>query len=287
MYVIFYNIRKWCIVTLDFKFLNLKKEVGMFPHIKDLISEHPTGCLAPKETCSCTDEMRYKQEELQYWFSGGLSVISGIVGALIGNPYSTAVLTDCLHSFSDGFADWWSANIMRKIQNNPHDVDSLRSGGTHVIAIILFVAATWIIWEAWSRFSEVSYSVSPIWILIAGIITSGLDLTKIIVLSIAQCHNPNKLRAGLIWHALFDLRRSEIIIGIGVLSTVSMLLIPFELTKVFLFIDFAASFFLGLYMFYLSWLLWQNKHEHKHINIKPERWLIKKLTGYKIPDHHH
>ncbi|HEC30724.1 MAG TPA: hypothetical protein ENI66_01780 [Candidatus Yonathbacteria bacterium] len=259
----------------------------MLTHIKDLVSEHPSGCEAPKEPCSCTDKTRYKQEELQYWFTGGLSVVSGITGAVIGNPYSTAVLTDSLHSFSDGFADWWSANVMRRIQKSPVDADELRHGGTRVIAVVLFMAATWIIWEAWGRFSGAEYTVSPMWILLAGIITSVLDFTKIIILSIAQLYNPNKLRAGLIWHALADMRRSEIVAVIGILGVLSMLLIPFELTDVFLSIDFVASFFLGLYMLYLSWLLWQNKHEHIHINIKAETWLLKKITGYSLPHHHH
>ena len=259
----------------------------MLALMKDLITEHPSGCLAPKGACSCTDQTRYKQEELQYWFSGGLSVISGTVGALIGNPYSTAVLADSLHSFSDGFADWWSANIMRRIQNRPIDADKLRRGGTRVIAVVLFAAAGWIIWEAWERFYGAGYTVSPPWILTAGIITSALDMTKIILLSIAQQRSPNKLRAGLIWHALFDLRRSELIIAIGLSSTASMLLIPFELTSVFLGIDLLVSFLLGLYMFNLSRLLWQDKHEHVHINIDGERWFIKKITGYNIPHHHH
>jgi len=259
----------------------------MLAHVRNLVSEHPFGCEAPEEPCSCTDEKRYKQEEQQYWFSGSLSVVSGIFGALIGNAHSMAVLSDSLHAFSDGFADWWGARIMRAIRKNPDKVGSLRRGGTKVIATLLALAATWIIWEAWSRYAGNEYTVSPAWILVAGMITSVLDLTKIIVLLIAQSHNPNTMRSALIWHALFDLRRSEIVIGIGILGTISMFLVPFELKEIFLGIDFVASVILALYMFKITKLLWQNKHEHEHINIDVERWLFKKITGFEIPDHHH
>jgi len=231
--------------------------------------------------------MRYKQEEKQYWFSGFLSVLSGITGAWIGNSYSMAVFSDSPHSLSDGFADWLAAIIMRKVCKKPGDIDRLRRNGTKIISVLLILSAIWIVWEASHRYIGSEYIVSPAWILLAGIITSSIDLTKIIIFLIAQSHNPNKMRSALIWHALFDLRRSEIITVIGALGVTAMLLVSFDVSGVFLTLDFVASVGLSIYILKIAKLLWQGKHEHRHINISAERWIIKKLTGFEIPHHHH
>lgn len=264
----------------------------MFAPIKVLVCEHDLSCNAPNEHCSCTKEFYFEQERFQYVVTSLLAVMSGIIGAVIGYKFSMVALTDSLHAFSDGFADLWAALVINKIRKKPHKENSLRRNGTRVIAIMLAIAAIVILKEVSDRFSGDDYIVSPLWIFIAGFMTSMIDLLRVFILSIAQSFRSNDMRAGLIWHAVLDLRRSELVMLMGVFVLTGQFisfLFSVDISWHIRITDMLISGGLAIFMLYIAKLMWQGKHSHRHQKLHFERWLIRSLFGIELPNfnHHH
>lgn len=262
----------------------------MFALIQKLTREHGPSCPAPEEICRCTPEDRNKQEENQYWATSALAIVAGIIGAMVGYNFSMAALSDSLHAFADGFADMWGVRVMRKIGKDPTQERILRRKGTRVIALLLVIAALFVFHEAWDRFDGNGYIVSPAWILFVGIATSAIDFTRVWILSLAQSHKPNEMRGALIEHAVMDLRRSELLVGMGLLmlagELAAKLMSLLFMDEILRAIDLSISVVLAVYMLKIAHMLWTGTHSHTHREMRFEKWLIKKVLGIRIHLHH-
>ncbi len=265
----------------------------MSAFLHKLTREHASSCRAPEENCNCTPKERNKQEERPYWITSFLAVIAGVIGATVGYNVSLAVLADSLHAFSDGFADMWGIHVVRKIGKNPEREEELRRKGTRVIACMLLVAALLVLHEAWDRFENSGYTVSPIWILCVGLATSMIDFARVWILSLAQSHKPNEMRGALILHALLDLRRSETLVVIGILiylgQVIAIWMSAAHIDSSLRGIDLFISVLLAGYMIIIAIMMWLGKHSHIHYDMRFEQWIIKKVLGIRLhlPHHHH
>ncbi len=153
--------------------------------------------------------------------TGTLGFFSAIIQFIIGYRFSMAALSDALHAFSDGGADFVGAFIVHKIRlKNPTDGKRIEDIGNKIIAILLFLGAFTIVYEAIERLSGKSHFV--VWPRIVVYVTFlglCLGILRLSMLRKAREHiKVSRSLKSLIGHAETDLWHNGIVFLV-VLST--------------------------------------------------------------------
>ena len=218
---------------------------------------HAASCRAPQSKCVCAPRL--------YVLTGALAICAGAIQGVIGYLGSLFLLSDALHSTTDGTTDLLVAIIAVYILNNPHKEQVLEENGRRVVAIALVASAAWVIWEALDRAIVGNHTVVPWMLAVGGIGGACVDALRLYLLQKAQDTAPSGMRGGLIAHARTDMQRSIIAGVVGSLLWGGRVAIKahwFETAVSYL--DIALSVALSMYMFYLAKGIWRGEHIHEH-----------------------
>lgn len=198
----------------------------------------------------------------QFFVTGILALLVGIVQAFVGYYKSMAILSDSLHAIQDSLSDFWGIIVEKRVARNPKNEEVLRKRGDRIIAFLLFIGAIGILRETIERMSANDYLVSLGAVIGVGFLSVIVDLLRWWILYQAQKRSPTRTRAGLILHAKTDAIHGGVITVVGLLSfaAIMLLMMPASYLKP---IDLTFSVLLACYMMYLSVGIWKGEH-HSH-----------------------
>ncbi|MDD5152591.1 MAG: cation transporter [Candidatus Pacebacteria bacterium] len=196
--------------------------------------------------------------------------MAGTVQLFVGWFYSMSLLSDALHSLSDGVADIVAAFFtLRK------DKEEMRNTAKKIIALLLVGGAIWIAIETYQKLVGADYQVSLWAVLFFGMLGFSVDLIRMLVLTNARTHNDTTTVRGLYEHVNADMWHSAIVSITALLGLVGTLLLWLglllfhrEIDKelynlVIRWIDCTLSWGLTAYMIFIAApRIWFDKDDH-------------------------
>jgi Co/Zn/Cd efflux system component len=145
--------------------------------------------------------------------SGFLAIAAGFITSLLGYyAGSFFTLSEAAHVAIDSLADFYGAHIEGRVEKHGHRETDIRKQGSVVIALLLFLAAIFILVELFRE----HHTLIPRAMILAGIIGTGINLLRSKMLQGREVLSNNKTRTDLIRHARSDVFHSTYVAAVGI-----------------------------------------------------------------------